>query len=537
MAQQRELAYEHSRLEGFLQQAEREKLTAQQEATASANRANAAQKELELEKSKHRKTRDDYFKLKSAEKLIKTTSVHELRKKTTELGELQRRLTKLAASKDLSVSSSLSWGPSGPLITKIDTDGGGRMGLLEFDLKAAREQNNLLQTENSRLRDYLGLYEQQLIDLISDISDHQNLQNIDLDSLLYHVDEVIDNEDQFINASTCNALVPLPTIYKRLSVVTYRLRDRVIEIRNRLQASQNRVDEMNSLVEQQKIQSQEDQRSLRLNFERETECLKSSLKEAQAIIEGWAHTELVHGFMPASKLEGLANDQSFQRVEPDPPSRIEALTGERHKLAHEAIELAKQKADIEMQRLDEERQKILAELNINTSLEPHAPDENMDLGAPSIDAVEKNPEADHTLESLVVYTKSTSKNTTKKASVINTGKPKSSIAKGLGPVHRVKQAHPPVLPRSSKPATTRNRTAVLRSVLSLTGEEGKINGKPAADGTTSSSGKREPVLLPQSQNRNDSSSSLSRTNASLTRNKLNLGKSNSRITRPSHRRL
>jgi hypothetical protein len=39
LAKQRELSYEHTRLEGFLERAEKEKLEAQQEATASTNRA------------------------------------------------------------------------------------------------------------------------------------------------------------------------------------------------------------------------------------------------------------------------------------------------------------------------------------------------------------------------------------------------------------------------------------------------------------------------------------------------------------------
>ncbi|PLW12715.1 hypothetical protein PCANC_18149, partial [Puccinia coronata f. sp. avenae] len=298
LAKQRELSYEHTRLEGFLERAEKEKLEAQQEATASTNRANAAQKELEVEKAKHRKTRDDYSKLKNAERLIKTTSVHEIRKKTNELDELQRRLTKFSSSKDLPPPSSLNWSSSIPLATRVDSIGGGRVGLLEFDLNASRDQNHQLQIDNSRLREYIGLYEQQLIDLISEITN--NTENLMFDS---DDNEQVDEENRYISTSSSN--VALPKIYKRLSLVTFKVRDRVLEIVKLVEELQNKLSEVSSLVEQEKIKSQKELEKTRARFEKEVEALKLSLKEAEATVEGWAHTGLASGTAQVNGMEDV----------------------------------------------------------------------------------------------------------------------------------------------------------------------------------------------------------------------------------------
>lgn len=327
LAKQRELAYEHTRLEGFLERAEKEKLEAQQEATASTNRAklslsfnippppqkrkvtnsgyvmnSAAHKELELEKARHRKTRDDYFKLKNAERLIKTTSVHELRKKTNELDELQRRLTKLSASKDLPPPSALNWSSSssGPLVNRVDAAGGGRVGLLEFDLKASRDQNNHLQIDNSRLREYLGIYEQQLIHLISEISHQHDKLIPDSDD----DDQPDQEENRFINTtSSCN--VPLPKIYKRLSLVTYKLRERVLEMGALVEDLQNRMTDMSSRADQERVTAQKELDKMRREFEKEVETLKASLKKAEATIERWAHTGLAGGPMQATGMQDV----------------------------------------------------------------------------------------------------------------------------------------------------------------------------------------------------------------------------------------
>ncbi|MBW0536071.1 hypothetical protein O181_075786 [Austropuccinia psidii MF-1] len=70
----------------------------------------AVQKGLESEKGKHRKTHEDHINLKNAERLIKTTTLPEIRKESNELEELQKRLTKLTTIKDLPTPS-LSFGP------------------------------------------------------------------------------------------------------------------------------------------------------------------------------------------------------------------------------------------------------------------------------------------------------------------------------------------------------------------------------------------------------------------------------------------
>ncbi|KAA1065345.1 hypothetical protein PGT21_012763 [Puccinia graminis f. sp. tritici] len=527
LAKQRELSYEHTRLEGFLERAEKEKLEAQQEATASTNRANAAQKELDLEKARHRKTRDDYSKLKNAERLIKTTSVHELRKKTNELDELQRRLTKLSSSKDLPLPSSLNWTSSAPLATRVDTGGGGRVGLLEFDLKASRDQNNQLQIDNSRLREYLGIYEQQLIDLISEITNHSDAQGS-----VFEIDdeEPMHEEDRFI--STPNSNVPLPKIYKRLSLVTYKLRERVLEIIKLVEELQNKLTEISSLAEQERSKSQKELAQMRTNFEKEVERLKVSLKEAEATVEGWAHTGLAWGPPQATGMEDVTVERSLEIAQPQIQMQVEALSVERKTLAQEAIELARQRAEMEMRKMNEEREKILKELDMNpTPKQSISISTSQNAGDQTRPADEKGNE---TLESLVVYTKP--KGPTTKALQTRTGKPRSSISKGLGTVHRVKQQIPSSATSISKPAPTRNRTAVLKSLLSITGEDGGISGSSTA--TNSSATASKPSLPHRTLNPSVGPSSSSSSSASRLRSestvqrKFNLGKSHSRITRP-----
>ncbi|KNZ53400.1 hypothetical protein VP01_324g3 [Puccinia sorghi] len=496
LAKQRELAYEHTRLEGFLERAEKEKLEAQQEATASTNRANAAHKELELEKARHRKTRDDYCKLKNAERLIKTTSVHELRKKTNELDELQRRLTKLSASKDLPPPSALNWSSSssGPLVNRVDAAGGGRVGLLEFDLKASRDQNNHLQIDNSRLREYLGIYEQQLIHLISEISHQHDKLIPDSDD----DDQPDQEENRFINTtSSCN--VPLPKIYKRLSLVTYKLRERVLEMGALVEDLQNRMTDMSSRADQERVTAQKELDKMRREFEKEVETLKASLKKAEATIERWAHT-------------GLA---------------VEALSIERKKLAQEAIELSRQRAEMEMRKAQAERERILRELDLApasnqqpwSSLSGRA-DRQGTGEHPSVDAAAKGTRAtdagNETLSSLVVYTKSK-------------GKPRSSISKSLGSVHRVKQpVH--VVSRLARNAPSRKgQGAVLKSLLSITGEteEGQT--------TASSSSAPLPPTAPTpslSSLPPASSQPGNRTQGGASRTKFALARSNTRVSRP-----
>ncbi|OAV96481.1 hypothetical protein PTTG_11773 [Puccinia triticina 1-1 BBBD Race 1] len=537
LAKQRELSYEHTRLEGFLERAEKDKLEAQQEATASTNRANAAQKELELEKARHRKTRDDYSKLKNAERLIKTTSVHELRKKTNELDELQRRLTKLSSSKDLPLPSSLNWTSSAPLATRVDTTGGGRVGLLEFDLKSSRDQNKQLQIDNSRLREYLGLYEQQLIDLISEIANPNDPggSNFEIDD-----EDPLDEDNRFISAPSSN--VPLPKIYKRLSIVTYKLRERVLEVMKLVEELQSKLTETSSLAEQERIKSKKELEKMRTNLEKEVEMLKLSLKEAEATIEGWAHTGLAGGVARANGMEDVTLENSFEIAQPKIPMRFEALSEERKKLAQEAIELSKQRAEIEMRKLNEEREKILKELDMNptpkqsTSTSKTAGSQAADPSRPS------NEKGNETLESLVVCTKS--KSSTAKVLPMRTGKARSSISKGIGTVHRVKQHVPTSVASLSKPSSSRSRTAVLKSLLSITGEDAGTSGSSTtATAATGSSATTSKPALPirtlnpststaaQVPSTTTSSSSRSRTDSTVQR-KFDLGKPHSRITRP-----
>ncbi|KAI9608651.1 hypothetical protein H4Q26_004836 [Puccinia striiformis f. sp. tritici PST-130] len=505
MAKQRELSYEHTRLEGFLERAEKEKLEAQQEATASTNRANAAQKELELEKARHRKTRDDYTKLKNAERLIKTTSVHELRKKNNELDELQRRLTKLSSS-------------------------GGRVGLLEFDLKASRAQNNQLQIDNSRLREYLGLYEQQLIDLISEISNHNDLQ-----TSIFELDdnEPIDDEVGYINTPHSN--VPLPKIYKRLSLVTYKLRERVLEVVHLVEELQTKLTEISSATEQERIKSQKEIVKMRTNFEKEIEMLKLSLKEAEATLEGWAHTGLASGSAHANGMEDVTFERSLEITQPKIQMQVEALSLERKKLAKEAIELSRQRAEMEMRKLNEEREKILRELEMNPTPKQSGALSKSNNSQTTVAAEAEVERGNETLESLVVYTKP--KNTTTARTLpTRTSKPRSSISKGLGTVHRVKQHIP--APSTSRLAPTRNRTAVLKSLLSITGEEGGVVGTSTGTTNSESATNSKPTILPKKP-LNTSVAGPSSSSASRLRNsklgpqtRFNLGKSSSRITRP-----
>ncbi|KAH9441720.1 hypothetical protein Pst134EA_032522 [Puccinia striiformis f. sp. tritici] len=489
MAKQRELSYEHTRLEGFLERAEKEKLEAQQEATASTNRANAAQKELELEKARHRKTRDDYTKLKNAERLIKTTSVHELRKKNNELDELQRRLTKLSSSKDLPLPSSLNWTSSAPLVTRVDTEGGGRVGLLEFDLKASRAQNNQLQIDNSRLREYLGLYEQQLIDLISEISNHNDLQ-----TSIFELDdnEPIDDEVGYINTPHSN--VPLPKIYKRLSLVTYKLRERVLEVVHLVEELRTKLTEISSATEQERIKSQKEIGKMRTHFEKEIEMLKLSLKEAEATLEGWAHTGLASGSAHANGMEDVTFERSLEITQPKIQMQVEALSLERKKLAKEAIELSRQRAEMEMRKLNEEREKILRELEMNPTPKQSGSLSKSNNSQTPVAAEAEVERGNETLESLVVYTKP--KNTTTARTLpTRTCKPRSSISKGLGTVHRVKQHIP--ASSTSRLAPTRNRTAVLKSLLSITGEEGGVVGTSTGTTDSRSATNSKPTTLPK----------------------------------------
>ncbi|KAH9469775.1 hypothetical protein MJO29_003923 [Puccinia striiformis f. sp. tritici] len=530
MAKQRELSYEHTRLEGFLERAEKEKLEAQQEATASTNRANAAQKELELEKARHRKTRDDYTKLKNAERLIKTTSVHELRKKNNELDELQRRLTKLSSSKDLPLPSSLNWTSSAPLVTRVDTEGGGRVGLLEFDLKASRAQNNQLQIDNSRLREYLGLYEQQLIDLISEISNHNDLQ-----TSIFELDdnEPIDDEVGYINTPHSN--VPLPKIYKRLSLVTYKLRERVLEVVHLVEELRTKLTEISSATEQERIKSQKEIGKMRTHFEKEIEMLKLSLKEAEATLEGWAHTGLASGSAHANGMEDVTFERSLEITQPKIQMQVEALSLERKKLAKEAIELSRQRAEMEMRKLNEEREKILRELEMNPTPKQSGSLSKSNNSQTPVAAEAEVERGNETLESLVVYTKP--KNTTTARTLpTRTCKPRSSISKGLGTVHRVKQHIP--ASSTSRLAPTRNRTAVLKSLLSITGEEGGVVGTSTGTTDSRSATNSKPTTLPKKP-LNTSVAGPSSSSASRLRNsklgpqtRFNLGKSSSRITRP-----
>ncbi|POW14708.1 hypothetical protein PSHT_07307 [Puccinia striiformis] len=504
MAKQRELSYEHTRLEGFLERAEKEKLEAQQEATASTNRAKLSisittQKELELEKARHRKTRDDYTKLKNAERLIKTTSVHELRKKNNELDELQRRLTKLSSSKDLPLPSSLNWTSSAPLVTRVDTEGGGRVGLLEFDLKASRAQNNQLQIDNSRLREYLGLYEQQLIDLISEISNHNDLQT--------SIFELDDNEP-----------------------IDDELRERVLEVVHLVEELRTKLTEISSATEQERIKSQKEIGKMRTHFEKEIEMLKLSLKEAEATLEGWAHTGLASGSAHANGMEDVTLNHAAENT-----NASRGAVARKEETGQRGDRTSRQRAEMEMRKLNEEREKILRELEMNPTPKQSGSLSKSNNSQTPVAAEAEVERGNETLESLVVYTKP--KNTTTARTLpTRTCKPRSSISKGLGTVHRVKQHIP--ASSTSRLAPTRNRTAVLKSLLSITGEEGGVVGTSTGTTDSRSATNSKPTTLPKKP-LNTSVAGPSSSSASRLRNsklgpqtRFNLGKSSSRITRP-----
>jgi hypothetical protein len=209
------------------------------------------------------------------------------------------------------------------------------------------------------------------------------------------------------------------------------------------------------------------------------------------------------------------------------------LSVEREKLAKEAIELARQKAEMEMRKLNEEREKILKELDMNATPQRSVPSSKT-TGGQSIDQAGTQAEkGNETLESLVVYTKSGSSKTLP----MKKGKARSSISKSLGTVHRVKQPLPALTTRLSKPAPTRNRAAVLKSLLSITGDEEQAIPTSSTDtATISTTTTRKPILphksLARPSARPVSSSSRLRNEPSAAQNKLTLGKSNSRITRP-----
>ncbi|KAI8449925.1 hypothetical protein BY996DRAFT_7427894 [Phakopsora pachyrhizi] len=475
MAKQREILYEHSRIEGFLSRCQKHKLEAEQESTANKNRADAIQIELETERVKHRKTREELNRLKNSEKLIRTTSVHEIRRKTNELSELQRRLTRLIDSKDI-IPSRLILSGQALIGSRIETDPGGRIGLLEFDLQTSKGHCDLLRSENQQLRSYLDLYESQILSLISEVD--EPLKEFLVDQL--------DRSDGTLKNTTITSTsesINLSTIYARLSLITYKLRDKVLELSNSLENSKSSVKEIERLNEEERSKIHHDHLKQRQALEIEIESLRASLADAEAMIDGWAKV----GFGNENFLEeahDLDGDKSAEMIGKSLRIQVEALSAERKKFTEEAIALGKQRAELELQKLEDERKKILEELETDNE-EPVRDDEKV------LNPEHKQPETvaeDRTLDSLVVFTKHSS--TVKKVEPRN-GKAKSSSSKALSMTQNLKNKSTATTTVKTSSSSTlsrpgvRERAATLKSLMSTTG--GGSGGGKVQESSTSNS--------------------------------------------------
>lgn len=219
--------------------------------------------------------------MKNAEKVLRTSTVHELRKKNNEVDELHKRLVKLTNLGKECGSERLMFGitiGSG----LIDTGGGGRLGLLEFDLDASRNSNELLRSENAILRKYLNLYHSQIVDLLGEIGVKKIIKDSEIETSKHRA---------FIK----NPVAPTYEIFQNLSSVTYQLRDKVLELFTSLNTFKQELDTLAQLHQNDKLQVETQTVSLEKlhqqqiqELKAENEKLSTSLKESEAVLERWA---------------------------------------------------------------------------------------------------------------------------------------------------------------------------------------------------------------------------------------------------------
>lgn len=92
----RTLAYDHERVLASQRSLQETTLSAQKDASVSAAKLVTAQKSLQSEEEAHRKTKEEYARLKQSMTFLRSTTANELKRKEKEVEKMAERMAKVA---------------------------------------------------------------------------------------------------------------------------------------------------------------------------------------------------------------------------------------------------------------------------------------------------------------------------------------------------------------------------------------------------------------------------------------------------------
>lgn len=243
--------------------------TNKQETNQTIKLCRATLKALENEKASHKKTREEFQKLSNAERLVRSSCAQEIRKRSQEIEELQKRLNGFVGTARVTIPQD---GISPSMVTCVVQQGQGRGGLLEFELQSAYRIRDQIVGENQELREYLSLYEQSILDLMGDIGGP--------------VFELTEETEPLVKSLDGNRR-PSAHLFKRLSLLTYELRERVVGLQTSLAEVVGRVDTIKESERLEREAIEEVGKARVTDLEREIERLKVSLAQTETVLAGW----------------------------------------------------------------------------------------------------------------------------------------------------------------------------------------------------------------------------------------------------------
>ncbi|KAG0140152.1 hypothetical protein CROQUDRAFT_111265 [Cronartium quercuum f. sp. fusiforme G11] len=479
LSEKRESEYEFNRLIRILEDLKRDKLKAEQISFNFESKFSATNKMLEEEKNSHKRTKEEYTKLLNSEKLIRVSCGQEIKRRTIELEELQKRLSKLIDSGTINsgrekVNQVIAKNQS-VNITK---------GLMELELEGVHEIKRKLGNENEELRRLIKFYEKSLLDIIKEIDSNCHFE--------------FESEPR-LRALVNELQLPTSELFKRLSSVTYELREKVIGLKDTVTQAVANIEGLKSKAVEDTAAVEKAVEIQLAEKEQEIESLRLALAEAEKVVDGWART----GFGSQNPKVGWIADVSMADDSVLPPTQTTqapeagpSMTVTQLKQRElERVEVQRKR---EMAEYEERQRKILEELNSPD----HPP--------------QRSSTHDTTLESLVVFTKAPeqSERMQTKESLKMNKKQTTTItsAKGEGSSKKVKSSisnrptranlKAPIVTRTSlrRKLPIKNVTNTLNSVLAVTGD----SNKPIPTSSTTTNNSRtviKPEINPRNQTR------------------------------------
>ncbi|KAI5478882.1 Afadin/alpha-actinin-binding family protein [Pseudohyphozyma bogoriensis] len=378
--------YELERMRASVDRAEKDKAIARKESEGDKARAKAAMKELEEEKEKYRRCREELAKAKSALGFVRTQAAHDLKRREVELSTTQTRFQRLTSESTHAQTRLVVLTPASPIAAPSFASRSGRrtsptlpspisssaspaeVVFLEEALAHCEEERVRFAVENEELRNVVG-------EVVEWCDGAMELPGVGK----------VEREGAYVSESTWEGdesmSIPAPHASRPINAISPHLRSKLSHVRSRLETALDTTEDEVAKAREEVMDVLREEREERGREAGERRKLEGELAKATKVIEDGE--ELVKAFSTERFLAGIGtSDDTPVRSTVLPASTKLVAQAQSQVQAEDSrvaalIELSKSRAVAEAEKkkreAEEKRQKDVASFLDDLGLDSPAP--------------------------------------------------------------------------------------------------------------------------------------------------------------------